>query len=136
MTSSDGNSFFNKPDGLLDDSVFRERAGSLRVLFVGNAEKQNRQHAERVGARGLAQQFVGRKLENSRHGVDGLAQLATGADEQRQNQLLHAQARFADEIPQCGRRAQTARAIIWKLSGVHIHKLILVSNRQVQSGKW
>jgi hypothetical protein len=32
--------------------------------------------------------------------------------------LLHAQPRFADEIPQRRRRAQTARAVIWKLSGV------------------
>jgi len=41
---------------------------------------KSRRDAERVGARGLAQQFVGRKLEDSRHGIDGLAQFFSGAN--------------------------------------------------------
>jgi hypothetical protein len=70
------------------------------------------------------------------HRADFAAQFFPAADEQRQNSLLDAQARFADEIPQRRRRAQTARAVIWKLSNVQIHEPILVSNREVQSGKW
>jgi hypothetical protein len=64
-----------------------------------------------------------------------MAQFAPGTNEQWQNQLLYAQARFANEFSQRGRLPQTARAVIWKLSGVQIHELILVSNREVQSGK-
>jgi hypothetical protein len=64
-----------------------------------------------------------------------MAQFAPGTNEQRQNQLLYAQARFANEFPQRGRLTQTARAVIWKLSNVQIHEPILVSNREVQSGK-
>jgi hypothetical protein len=88
-----------------------------------------------VGALRFAQKFIRRKLKDAGHRADFAAQFFPGADEQWQNELLHAQARFANEFPQRGRSPQTARAIIWKLSGVQIHEPILVSNREVQSGK-
>ena len=94
---------FQQPHGLLDDSIFGERARSLGVLFIRDAEQQDRRDAERMDARGLAQQFIRRKLEDARHGIDGLAQFAPGAGEKRQDQMLHAQARFADQFPQRGR---------------------------------
>ena len=101
---------FQQPDGLLHDAVLRVSAGSLRVLFVGNAEKQNGRNAERVGARRFADNFVRRKLEHAGHGLDGAAQFFAEARKQRQDELLHAQMRFGDEPPQRGRLPQPARA--------------------------
>ena len=79
--------FFQQPHGLLDDAVLGIGAGGFRVFVVRNAEQQNRRNAERVGANGLAQQFIGRKLEHAGHGVDGAAEFFAGADEQRQHEL-------------------------------------------------
>jgi len=127
--------FFQQPHCLLHDAVPGERAGRRRIFFFRNAEQQNRRHAERVRRRRLAHNFVRRQLEHAGHGGDGAAQFFAAAREQRQHELLDAQARFANEFPQRGRRPQPARAIIWKLSGVQIHELILVSNREEQKRK-
>jgi hypothetical protein len=75
-------------------------------------------------------------LKNSRHGIDGLAQLAPAANKQRQDELLDAQARFGHELPQRRRLPQPARTIRGKLSNrLQTHEPILGSKRKVQSGK-
>ena len=48
---------FQQPRRLLDNAIFRVSAGSLRILFVGNAEQQDGGNAERVRRRRLAQQL-------------------------------------------------------------------------------
>ena len=85
---------FQQPHGLLDDAVFGVSAGSLRVLFVGNAEQQNGGNAERMGARRLAHDFIRRQLADAGHGLDGAAQLPPGAGEQRQDELLRRSSAF------------------------------------------
>ena len=62
---------FQQPHRLLHDAVLRVSAARLRILFVGNAEQQNRRHAERVRRRGLAQNFIRRQLKHAGHGVHG-----------------------------------------------------------------
>jgi hypothetical protein len=74
-------------------------------------------------------------LEDAGHRGDFAAQFFPGADEQRQDQLLHVQPCFANQFPQRRRLPQPARAVIWKLSNRQIHEPILVLNREVQSGK-
>jgi hypothetical protein len=43
--------------------------------------------------------------------------------------------RLANELAQRGRRAQTARAIDWKWSGINRHKISLVLKRRGKKGK-
>jgi hypothetical protein len=50
-----------------------------------------------VGASRLAQKFIGRELKHAGHRGDGSADFFAGAHEQRQDELLHAQARLAYE---------------------------------------
>jgi hypothetical protein len=50
--------------------------------------------------------------------------------------MLKRVSRFRDEPAQRGQSPQPVRAVIWKLSEMEIHEPILVSNREVQSGKW
>ena len=119
--------FFQQPDGLLDDAIFRISTGSLRVFFVGNAKKQDCRDAVSVGARRFADQFIRRKLKDAGHGGDGVAQLAPATNKHRQHELLDAQARFGDKPSQRRRLPQPARAITRKLSDTQIHKAILVS---------
>ena len=131
-----GQFLFQQPHGLLHDAVLRVSAGSLVILFVGNAEEQNGWHAERVGGGGFAQQFIRRKLEHAGHGGDGLADFFAAADKERQDELLHAQAGLADEAAEGGILAETARAADRELAErLKVHGLILVSKREVQSGK-
>jgi hypothetical protein len=68
--------------------------------------------------------------------MDGLAQLAPATDKQRQNELFDVQASFNYKPPQRRRLPQSARTIRGELSNMQIHEPILVSKRQVQSGKW
>jgi hypothetical protein len=129
--------FFQEPHGLLDDSIFGIRAAGFRVFAVRNAEKQNRRDAERMRANGLAQKFIGRKLEYAGHGGDGAADFSSGTNEQRQHELRRAQMGFGHELPQRRRLAQPARAICRKLSnGLQAHEPILVLKREEQSRKW
>ena len=129
--------FFQEPHGLLHDSILGIRAGSFRVFFVGNAEKQNRRDPERVRANGLAQQFIGRKLEHAGQGGDRAAEFPSGPNEQRQHELRRSQMGFGHELPQRCRLTQPARAISRKLSdGLQAHEPILVSKREEQSRKW
>jgi hypothetical protein len=88
-------------------------------------------------ADGLAQQFIGRKLEYAGHGGDGAADFSSGANEQRQHELRRAQMGFGHELSQRRRLPQPARAIGWKLSnGLQAHEPILVSKQEEQSRKW
>lgn len=132
-----GQFLFQQPHGLLHDAVLRVCAGSLVILFVRDAEEQDGGHAERVGGGGFAQQFIRRKLEHAGHGGNGLADFFAGADEEGQDELLHTQARLADEAAEGGILAETARATIRELAErLKVHGLILVSKREVQSGKF
>ena len=122
---------------MLDDSIFDVGAAGFRVFAVWNAEKQNGRNPERVRANGLAQQFIGRKLEYAGHGGDGAADFSSGPDEQRQHELRRGQMGFGHELPQRRRLPQPARAIRRKLSdGLQAHEPILVSKREEQSRKW
>ena len=123
---------FQQPHGLLDNAVFRVSAGGLRVLFVGNAKEQNRRHAEGVGARRFADDFIRRKLEHAGHGVDGVAQFSAAAREQRQDELVDAQVRFGHEPPQRRRLPQPARAINRKSGQSHASSLVFADAGQ----KW
>ena len=125
---------FQKPDGLLDDAIFGVGAGSFRIFLVRNAEQQDRRDAQRVGADGFAQEFIGRKLEHAGHGVDGAADLVPAAGEQRQHQLGDVQMRFGHEPAQRGRLPQPARAVNGKPGQIHV--LSLDFARAVQSAKW
>ncbi len=85
---------FEQAHGLLDDAVGGISAGGLGVLGIRDAEQQNGGHAEFMGAGGVADQFIGRKLENAGHGLDGTAEFAASADEEWQDQLRGAQIGF------------------------------------------
>ena len=123
---------FQQPDGLLDNAVLRVSAGGPGVLFVGNAKKQNGRHADGVGARRFADDFIRRKLEHSGHGLDGAAQFFAEAREQRQDQLVHVQVRFGHEPPQCRRLPQPARAINRESRQSHASSLVFADAGQ----KW
>ena len=125
---------FQQPHGLLDDAVLRVSAGSLGVLFVGNAEKQDRGNAERMGARRFAHEFIRRKLEDAGHGVDGAAQFVPARANSGRTSCSTLKRVSADEPPQRRRLPQPARAINGKSGQIHGHSL--VSKRKVQSGKF
>jgi hypothetical protein len=55
--------------------------------------------------------FIKRKLEDARHARDRLALADLFIYEQRQNEILRAQSRLANEIAQSGRAAQSTRAM-------------------------
>jgi hypothetical protein len=111
-----GQFLFQKTHGLLDDAVASVGAGGFGVFFVGNAKKQNGGDAERVGLCGFADEFVGRELEHARHGLDGAANFAAAADEERQDEARGVELGFAHEPAQGGGGAQSSRPVRGELS--------------------
>ena len=59
---------FQQPHRLLHDAVLGVSAARLLIFFIGNAEEQNRRHAERVRRRRLAHNFIRRQLKHAGHG--------------------------------------------------------------------
>ena len=62
-----GQFFFEKADGLLNDSILRISTGRAFVFAIWNAEQQHRRNTKRMCASCLTQQFIRRKLEHAGH---------------------------------------------------------------------
>ena len=86
------------------------------VFFRGQAEEQHSGNAELMRAGGFLHKFIDGKLEDAGHRADGAADFFSGTGEERQDELLDAQAGLGHEPAQGGGLAQTARARGGKLS--------------------
>ena len=87
-----------RPDSILDDAVGLESGSSFFVFGRGNAEKQHRLKAEVEGTLRLVCDFLGSQLKNSRHAGDSASALQLVANEQRQNEIVRAEFRFANKV--------------------------------------
>ena len=75
------------------------------------ARRRRRASRPRVG---IAQQLVDRRLIHARHRIDRRGEPVPDAHEQRQHELRRREPRLAHEVPERGRSAQPARAILGK----------------------
>src|ERR1700734_1203370 len=90
-----------------------------------------------MGAGGVADDFIRRKLEDAGHGGDGPAQVAAGAGKEREDKLSGGEARLTDHAAKRGPLAKTAGPIAWELSGsMRIHGVNVVLSGKVQRGKF
>jgi hypothetical protein len=102
--------------GALDNAVLRISPGGAGVLGIRNTEQENRRHTEIVGTDGFPDEFIGGELVNTGHGTNLAAHLFSSDGEERQDQLIDAQACFGEEPSQGGSLAQPARAVSRELS--------------------
>ena len=97
-----GTTGFDCADRLLDDAVFRIRRCGLLVFLLWYAEEQNGLEPEIAGALRFVGYFRKRKLKNARHARDGLPRHHSFADKKRENEIVRAELRLANEISQAG----------------------------------
>ena len=86
------------PDSLLHDAVIVVGAGGDFVLRFRQSEEDYAADAERLHLGAFLHQLVDRELVIIRHGADLAADAFARANEERQNELLRIEARFAHEI--------------------------------------
>jgi len=79
--------------------------------MLWDPEKQNRLEPEVSSTARFVANLFYRQLKNSRHTSNGPAFIQFFAYEQRQNKIMDAQLRFADEISQSGGTPQAPRAM-------------------------
>ena len=79
--------------------------------MLWNPENQDRLEAEILRAAHFIGNLLDRQLKNSRHAGDRPTFIQFFAYEQRQNKIVDAQLRLANEISQCGRTPQAPWAM-------------------------
>ena len=79
--------------------------------MLWDPEKQDRLEPEVSSTARFIGNLFYRQLKNSRHTANGPAFIQFFAYEQRQNKIMDAQLRFADEISQSGGTPQAPRAM-------------------------
>ena len=109
MTSRSGTSRFSARNRALHGRVRVRRLRAGRVLAVGQPEEQDAWHAIRLGRRRFLHGLVDRELVDAGHGADLAAHTASLADEERQDEAVGRQPRFAHEAADGLAAAKPAR---------------------------
>ncbi len=91
--------------------VFCVGAACLLVFFFRNTEKQDRLQPEILSALGFIDNFRQRELKNTWHARDRVSSLHFFAYKKRQDEIMRAQLRLADEVSESTGTPQTARAM-------------------------
>lgn len=92
---------------MLDDAVAGIGTGGAGVFPIRYAKEEDGGDAGGMGGGGFDHDFIGGKLKDAGHGVDGAAEFAAGAGEEGQHELGGIELGFGDEATQDGGLAQS-----------------------------
>jgi len=124
--------FLDRRDGGRGEATLIESIARASILAIGRGEQQHRWHAGRAGGTRLLHRLIHRKLCNARHARDRMAHGAPRHDEQRIDERIGGQARFAHQAAPGSVRARASRSHLRKS---HRHQALVCNNRNVVSAR-
>jgi hypothetical protein len=89
----------DRPNRFLDDAIFSVGPAGLFVFVARNSKEENGLQPKILGAFCLVCYFAGGELENARHAADRLPFAQFLADEKREDEVVDAELRLANKIP-------------------------------------
>jgi hypothetical protein len=116
--------FFNQPDGLLDNPVVVAADLACVVFFVGDAEDQDGWNFQADDLIDNLVEPVEGPLELAWHGLDLALEIGPMIDEQRVDQIFNPEVILADHVSQAWQASEPSHADLGKGRLIHRNSLI------------